>query len=59
MEIESVNGVDKICKAAYKKNDLTMVSNAHSDFQDLLSTKRDYDEIFVTSNADLLLLLLR
>ena len=45
-EIESDDGVDKICKAVYKQDALTIVSNAYSDFQDLLSTKRGYNENF-------------
>ena len=36
----------KICKAVYKQNVLTIVRNAYSGFQDLLSTKRGYNEIF-------------
>ena len=46
IEIESDDGVDKICKAVYKQDALTIVRNAYSDFQDLLSTKRGYNESF-------------
>ena len=45
-KIESDDGVDKICKAVYKQDALTIVRNAYSDFQDLLSTKRGYNESF-------------
>ena len=45
-EIESDDGVDKICKAVYEQDALTIVSNAYRDFQDPLSTKRGYNEKF-------------
>ena len=34
-EISSADGVEKICKALYKKDALTIVSNAYIDFQQL------------------------
>ena len=45
-EIESDDSVDNICKSVYKQDALTIVSNAYSDFQDFLSTKRGYNESF-------------
>ena len=45
-KITSEDGVDKICKALYKKDALTIVSNAYSDFQNLVSTKRGNNESF-------------
>ena len=45
-EISSANGVDKTCNCLYKKDDLTVVSNAYSDFQNLLLIKRGNNEDF-------------
>ena len=44
--ISSNDGVDKICKSVYKKDALTIFSNAYSDFQKLSSTKRGNNESF-------------
>ena len=43
-EIESDDGFDKIGKALHKKDALSVVSNAYSDFLTLLSTKRGTSE---------------
>ena len=45
-EIEFEDGVDRICKTLHKKDALTFVSNAYSDFQNLLPTKRGCNENF-------------
>ena len=45
-EIDSDNGVEKICKTLYKKDALTAVSNACGEFQNLLLTKRGSNENF-------------
>ena len=45
-EISSANVVDKTCDCLHKKNALTVVSNAYSDFQNLLLTKRCNNEDF-------------
>ena len=43
-KIESNDGVDAICYALHKRDALSVVSNAYSDFLQLLSTKRDTPE---------------
>ena len=43
-DIESVNGVDKICKRLHKKDALSVNSNGYGDFMALLSTKRSSNE---------------
>ena len=45
-EIDSDDGVDKICKALHKKDALSVVSNAYSEFLTLLSTKRGTSESY-------------
>ena len=45
-EIQSVDGVDKICKSLYEKDALTIVSNAYCDFLNLLMTKQGNHESF-------------
>ena len=44
--IASNDGVEKISKSLYKKDALIIVSNAYSDFQNLLSTERGNNESF-------------
>ena len=46
-EVKSGAGVEKICKTLYKKDALTAVSNAYSDFKNLLLTKRGSYENFL------------
>ena len=41
----------KVCKSLYKKDALTIVSNAYSDFQNLLLTKRGNNESFRNSES--------
>ena len=45
-DIESVNGVDKICKRLHKKDFLSVNSNGYGDFMALLSTKRSSNEYY-------------
>ena len=45
-EIASADGVDKVYRTLHKKDSLTVVSNAYSDFQNLLLTKRGHNENF-------------
>ena len=45
-DIEPDDGIDKICKTIYKQDTVTIVSNAYSYFQNLLSAKRGYNESF-------------
>ena len=45
-EIESEDGVDKICNTLYKKDAFTAMSNAYKDFQNVLFTKRGSNETF-------------
>ena len=45
-EIESEDGVEKICNTLYKKDALTAVSNAYGDFQNVLLTKQGNNETF-------------
>ena len=45
-KLESDDGVDKICKALYKKDAVSVVSNTYSEFLTLVSTKQGTSESY-------------
>ncbi len=42
--VESNDGVDVICKHVHKRDPLSIISTAYSDFMHLLSTRRGQNE---------------